>query len=263
MKKTITNCFLNAKYFHINDHIYLAKIEDKVVLLDLCKNQYILISKLIFQSIYFSINNQFEIKSGKYIPTSIKDKLPEKFDECINILLQSNVLKFGYSNPCLKRVDGTSSSVNATEIDWQAPRQSCPARKTELNLVLSAYFILIKIFFLLKIKGFHALIKFLIKNKPSVSIKKKPEDFELLIEALNKACFWFPIEVKCLEWSSALVIMGLKRRWECNIEIGIQIQPFLAHAWVVVCGKILSEKFDRQNTMTAILSEPFRSTLCF
>ena len=51
--------------------------------------------------------------------------------------------------------------------------------------------------------------------------------------------------------------MGLKRKWKCNLEIGVQNLPFAAHAWVKADDKVIADSKNLPETLSVILSEPF------
>ncbi len=53
------------------------------------------------------------------------------------------------------------------------------------------------------------------------------------------------------------VLLALRRRWKCNLEIGIQNYPF-ADAWVECDGKVVMDSQDLRTGLAIILNEPFR-----
>jgi len=124
---------------------------------------------------------------------------------------------------------------------------------------IEAYLILIYVYVTVKFFGIKHLINSIKKSSKRYSffIEDSPDNFNELVLALNKACFFFPKGVKCLEWSVALVLMGLRRKWRCNIEIGVQNIPFSAHAWVKVGDQIIADSSDLPEKLLIILSEPF------
>ena len=122
--------------------------------------------------------------------------------------------------------------------------------------IFGAYVLLIKVYFIINIFGFYSLIK-AIKRKNIGCVRKDAKEFDILATALNQACFYFPIKTKCLEWSAALTFMGLRRKWKCNLEIGVQNLPFAAHAWVKADDKVIADSHNLPETLSVILSEPF------
>ena len=95
------------------------------------------------------------------------------------------------------------------------------------------------------------------KKEESYTIPSK-EDLAELAAIVNKACFVYPARTKCLEWAITFVLLSLKRKWKCNLEIGVQNYPFFAHAWVECDGKVVMDSQDLRKGLGIILNEPFR-----
>ena len=112
---------------------------------------------------------------------------------------------------------------------------------------------------ILKKKGVYPLIKTIKKarEKNNSFLKKDAKTFNPLVAALNRACLYFPFQTKCLEWATALTLMALKRKWRCNLEIGVQNFPFAAHAWVKTYDGIVADQKELPEQLSVILSEPF------
>lgn len=243
-------------YFHTHEYIYLTYFNDEVIALDLKKDQYILLSEFS-DVVYLALNNEFNQIQGKYVLANNEDNhLPDDFDDAIEYLREMEILsKNDYSYPYIRPLKKTGFSSGASNIDWRMSSNDLDKNLTK-GMVLEAYLLLIKVYFIVKVYGFHGLIK-AIKRKHNGAVRVDSREFNVLVAALNKACFYFPVRTKCLEWSATLTLMGLKRKWKCNIEIGVQNLPFAAHAWVKADGKVIADTQNLPETLSVILSEPF------
>ncbi|MBN1684122.1 MAG: lasso peptide biosynthesis B2 protein, partial [Gammaproteobacteria bacterium] len=183
----------------------------------------------------------------------------EEMDQAIQYLIKKNILLDKlYEKPDIKKVRERGFSSGASNIDWRIQYKNFN-KKISKKLVLEAYFMLIKTHYLLKKKGFYYLIKTIKKSGQKNSDFKEIEtkEFRQLSIALDRALFYFPLRTKCLEWASALTLMGLKRGWKCNLEIGVQNMPFAAHAWVKACDGVVADQSKLPEQLSVILSEPF------
>ena len=119
---------------------------------------------------------------------------------------------------------------------------------------------LLRVNFYIKIRGFYPTIQLIKRDCKNPSNYIIPHDKELkdLANILNKACLFYPTRTKCLEWAITFVLLALKRKWKCNLEIGVQNYPFLAHAWVECGGKVIMDSQDLREELAIILNEPFR-----
>lgn len=109
-------------------------------------------------------------------------------------------------------------------------------------------------------RGFYSTIQLIKRCRESQSnyIIPPMEDLRKLANIVNKACLIHPTRTKCLEWAMTFVLLALKRKWKCNLEIGVQNYPFFAHAWVECDGKVVMDSQDLREGLAIILNEPFR-----
>ncbi|HUX80287.1 MAG TPA: lasso peptide biosynthesis B2 protein, partial [Alphaproteobacteria bacterium] len=134
-------------------------------------------------------------------------------------------------------------------------------KKISLNIqVLKALFTLIKVNLYIKIRGLYPTIQLIKKSRKNQVQYLIPTEEELndLARIVNTACFLHPTRIKCLEWAMTFVLLALKRRWKCNLEIGVQNYPFFAHAWVECDGKVVMDSQYLREDLAIILNEPFR-----
>lgn len=244
-------------YFHANKYVYLTYFNDEIIVLDLRKDQYIILPENFSEIVCLALNNKFNKVQEKYVLADNDQVLPEDFDKAIKCLQEVGILSNkAYDYPYSTQLKKGEFSAGAANIDWRMLGSDLD-NKAPKKMVLEAYFSLIKVYFILKVFGFCSLIKAIKRKGKSSCIKKDSKEFNVLVTALNKACFYFPVRTKCLEWSAALAFMGLRRKYKCNIEIGVQNLPFAAHAWVKANDEVIADTADLPKTLSVILSEPF------
>jgi len=243
-------------YFHAHEYIYLTYFNDEIIALDLRKDQYIFLSEFS-EVIYLALNNEFKQVQEKYVlAINGESCLPDDFEEAIEYLREIRILsKNTHNYPYIRPLKKGGFSAGAPNVDWRMTSSDLDNKVTK-KMILEAYILLIKVNFILKVCGFYGLVK-AIKRKGGGCIKRDAKEFNVLVTALNKACFYFPVRTKCLEWSAALTFMGLRRKWQCNMEIGVQNLPFAAHAWVKADDKVIADTENLPETLSVILSEPF------
>jgi hypothetical protein len=246
-------------YFHAGDHIYLTYFNDEVIALDLKNDEYTILSSQYSEIVDMALNNRFDYANGVYtVAGDANFILPDDFEEVISHLreigiLANEVLNSPYPSKLIKQ----ATSGGAPNIDWRMTGVDSENKST-YAMILEAYIMLVKVYSIIKIFGFYGIVK-TIKNKSDIGFNTvDAKEFDPLVDALNKACFYFPVRTKCLEWSITLVLMGMRRRWKCNLEIGVQNLPFTAHAWVAVEDKVIADTQTLPDTLSVILSEPFK-----
>jgi len=245
-------------YFHISKGIYISYFNNEFVVLDIYNDKYHILSQEVSSSVVFALDNEFKLDGDKYVSLNPKTTiLLNNFNDYVKYLIDLRILSWNnHIQPYTKEINKAKHSSGAANLDWNMPKDNFYT-KTNTFVFLEAYVILIKVYALMNIFGFRGLIKAIQYNADKNCKKVNPEEFQTLVSALNKACFFFPVRTKCLEWSGALILLGLKRKFKCNIEIGVQTIPFLAHAWVRAGDMVIADSQDLPQTLSIILSEPF------
>jgi len=231
-------------HYHLNDHIYLGQFREDLILLDTKSDKYTICFKE-FSSLLARI---LEERSSSLSPQDqfSTQKLMEEG------ILQKKEIPFPYF------IDKKIDSQGVPNVDWRLPLEN---KKVSLNFpALKAFFILVKVNYYIKWKGFYETIQLIKKVHSKQSSYKIPPESELknLANVVNKACLIYPFRTKCLEWAMTYVLLALKRGWKCNLEVGVQNYPFFAHAWVECDGKIVMDDQNLRKELAIILNEPFR-----
>ncbi len=74
-----------------------------------------------------------------------------------------------------------------------------------------------------------------------------------LVKALNAACMLYYRKTKCLEWSSALALVGYRFGYDLRLIVGVQNRPFYAHAWIEHEGHTVGDDPDLRKQLAVIL----------
>jgi len=245
-------------YFHHPDYVYIAYHNGEAVVLNLKTDQYSFLSKRLSEDLHTAITEDIHISNGKYSFTNnCRRGSTSDFDVSIQTLIAADILL-----PHLKEVPNsrplTLESIpgGASNIDWRLTSGDMIGN-IRITHIFEAYITLIKVYLIINMTGFYGLIKS-IKKRAKANMIADNEKYRPLITSINKASFYFPVRVKCLEWSATLAFMALKRSWRCNLEIGVQNAPFAAHAWVKANDQVIADSQDLPKVLSVILSEPFQ-----
>jgi len=86
----------------------------------------------------------------------------------------------------------------------------------------------------------HALVQ---SWSTSVS-PSSPDLVDQVCHAVNRACFWYPKRVLCLQRSAVTTCLLRNCGLAAQMIIGAQKCPFKAHAWTEVDGLPINERRD-------------------
>jgi hypothetical protein len=242
-------------YFRLTDHCRICYFQSDLILLDLRKDKYLILEKSISTHLIAILKHQFEVKNNKIILKNFPDKSNkiQLYKTLKKLQQQKIVTKLLYQAPEPVPQINTLPGAN---VDWRIERETLD-QTVPIALKMRAFNTLIMVYFVLNMLGFYNLIKFIGWHKKSQDTLRYDKEFlSTLTNGLNQACFYFPIRVKCLEWASAYTIMALYYGLDCKINIGVQNQPFSAHAWVESAGNIVSDNPLMKSQLPVILTAP-------
>lgn len=234
------------------DHIYITQFQDEAILLDLKRDQYLTLSEEFsgfLMNLLVGSGDTRKLPSDTHFPIANLDNIQKLIDD--KIIEEKNT-------PFPFHIDQKITSAGVSNVDWRLPLEN---KKVRLNRqVLKAIMTLLRVNFYIKVRGFYSTIQLIKKSRESQSnyIIPPQEDLRELANIVNKACLIYPTRTKCLEWSITFILLSLKRKWKCNLEIGVQNYPFMAHAWVECDGKVVMDDPDLREGLAIILNEPFR-----
>lgn len=233
-------------YYHLNDHIYITQFRDELILLDAKEDKY----TICFEQISKLFADILE-KNSPHLDDSSQDSA------YIQKLLNDRIIE-SKESPYPYHIDRKLTSEGVSNVDWRLPVKN---KKVRLDIqVLEALMTLIKVNFYIKFRGLYSTIQ-LIKRSRKINTKytiPQAEELRDLANVVNQACLTYPTRTKCLEWAMIFVLLALKRKWKCNLEIGVQNYPFMAHAWVECDGKVVTDSPELRKGLGIILNEPFR-----
>lgn len=243
-------------HYHLSDHIYITQFRDELILLDAKKDNYTICFKQLSE-LFINLLEKGNTPSKDQLISSSSAQYSSQDLAYIQKLLNDKIVdrkEFPYPF----QIDQKPSSEGVANVDWRLPLEN---KKVKLNIqVLGALLTLVKVNLYIRFKGFYSTIQLIKKSVDTQSQYTIPTDEELrdLANVVNKSCLMYPSRTKCLEWAMTFVLMALKRKWKCNLEIGVQNYPFFAHAWVECDGKVVMDSQDLREGLAIILNEPFR-----
>lgn len=241
------------QYYHLKNNIYISVFNQKPILLDTLRDRYIFIHENEFKILNYIIDNN--------ISTLKKDS------EVLNKL--ETFIHEGILNPDPQNEKfpffpfDTVESSGIFNLMWDPDKHYIQnENKTNIFLIFKTYLALFRIYTILHCKGLDSLINCIKKQKGTNCCTMVEEDkIQNLVASLNQACKMFPWRIRCLEWSSTLVFLLLKKNVKANLVIGVQTNPFLAHAWVEYNGVVINDDSSLKESLARILIEPYKERL--
>jgi len=81
-----------------------------------------------------------------------------------------------------------------------------------------------------------------VKKFKRAQCRPAPNVAELVCNAVNRACVWYPKRVLCLQRSAVTTCLLRLYGVPARMVMGAQSTPFQAHAWTEVDGSVVNER---------------------
>ncbi len=235
-------------YYHISENVRISAYNEELIVLNLVKDEYLVLSSDLAEKLRIIVKKDCGKGTNGELDHFIKQFVNEG-------ILESSV---SYT-PDPKKCDlYPVFKTGAPNIDWKVNTDGL-GYKVKLTDFLITYKVLCKVFLVSYFSSFKKLVG-LVKIKCDISDFKIPtfEEEKELVNILSATCLFFPVRVKCLEWSTTYTILAHKRKWRCNLEIGAQNLPFKAHAWAKTRNGIIDDYTDLPDMLSVLCSYPFK-----
>ena len=230
-------------YYHLCPSIYGAQFRQEVILLDVRRDKYTICSPSLSEQLLGLLDHRDAPSSSNVADLQAL---------VANGILEEKEWSYSYI------IDRKPVSIGVPNVDWRLPLTNKNVKLS--GVVLVAFMTLLRVHWTIRVLGFEQAIRLIQKARKGQLnyIIPSPDALDDLVSILNKACLIYPKRTKCLEWAMTFVLLALKRQWKCNLEIGVQNYPFMAHAWVECDGNVVMDSQDLREGLAIILNEPFR-----
>ena len=261
---------MNKIYFSLTPHTYAACFDNAIIILDSTNDKYLSFIDDAAQYFQFALSGSFQRNSdGKLVPvesinnggsefsTEFKCDL-EQLNDWIehfienNFITESSQAKRKVLAPLPLQPGGLS------DYKWDHKPSWKPFTQASKIQIIKAFFELAKTHRTMKRGGINGILDAIKKNQANHTNPYQPTDQEVgkLAAAIDAASLLYPKKTFCLAWASTFVLLALQKNWSCNLAIGIQTNPFYAHAWAQMAGKVIHDDPVIAKVLSVILKEP-------
>ena|ERR1700720_3971217 len=109
------------------------------------------------------------------------------------------------------------------------------------RLVLKSWLLLLYFACVMRFGDFKRLHRIVRKQKVKPSVKRGKTSKQLC-DAVDWACVFYFRRVLCLQRSAATAVLLRHHGWNAQMVLGVQLLPFLSHAWVEIDRRIVNDK---------------------
>lgn len=254
---------MNKTKFSLTSNIYAARFDNAIILLNSSNDKYLSFIDSAAQYFQMILSGEFQYDSNKkFLPIK---KLNGKFNSdveelnyWINHFVENNFIEECHNKEQKLIAIDPLQSGGLIEYQWDHKTSWKPFALASKLGIIKAIFELARVHKTMKQKGIGGVLNSIkkIKNKHKNLFKPTDKEIKKLASAVDAATILYPKKTFCLAWASTFVLLALKKNWKSSLVIGIQTNPFYAHAWAQIDGKVVHDDPVIAKVLSIILKEP-------
>jgi len=269
-----TNSCKNSVYFSLTPYLYAAPFENSIIILDSKADKYLSLIDDAATFFRLILEQEFIMRSdGTYHPTTHKKSDTNNEN---NENSQNNDYNYWISYFIDRQFITHSTHTQPTQLKnplqsggligyrWDTKKQWSPFSVAPIIDVIKSYWILARVHRTIKKHGILGIIKLIQNNTPRTNpLLPSSQQIEKLSASVDAASLLYPKKTLCLAWAATLVICALRKNWKMHFVIGVQTNPFYAHAWAETdAGTVVNDDPLIAQALAVILQQPYHQEGC-
>lgn len=245
--------------FTLVPHLYAARYENSIIILDSVQDKYLSVIDDAAKYLAFILEASF-IGDGEFAPVG---SAPEIDVQQLNAWIQHFSDKKLIMQSLQDGIVRTPAvqplrSGGLIEYKWDHKPSWKPFAQAKKSEIPGTVFVLAKVHRALKRHGIKGVLDLIASacNKQASYKNPTESELEVLAATVDVATMLYPKKTFCLAWAATFVLLALKKQWQCQLEIGVQTNPFYAHAWATASGKVIHDDPMIAQVLSIILKEP-------
>lgn len=242
--------------FCLTPLLYAAKCDSGIILLDLANDTYLSLKDEAAASLELILTNSFRYKDNNYLPINFNTPIDSnELNTWLTYFIEKKYIqiiskKFDY------KILSATLPGGLVDYEWNRKDIIPSSKKISKALILKSILTLLQVSVILHFSGIRGIINQIKKYKEQPLKAPSSKELSQLSGVLDIAVSIFPKKIYCLAWSSAFVLMALKRGWKCSLVIGVQSPPFYAHAWAESNNQVINDSPIIQKQLAVLVKEP-------
>lgn len=233
-------------FFTLNDLVYAVNLQDKVVILDLQLDAYIFLDQKSARAL------------KKYILSGKSD------NQKIHNLIDNKIIKL--NNETRNSYQSSSTKTKSITIEMEDRMKKYLIKDPDINSInkidcVLIWFFLIFVSIICRLGKMSLFFKFILSKRQSLNAAVDIKEIKKIAETVKYASQFMLHKVSCLEWAIACVFLGSLKKIQLDLCIGIQDEPFRAHAWVEYSGISVDDCPWRDSLYLIFSSDPSRGSM--
>lgn len=260
-RSSINQSTIKIFHFSLAPYIYATTFHNAVILLDSTADKYISLIDDAAKFLRLILATKFiQHDNNSYYPESGN---PSDNNDIYNYWISYFIeKKFIVHSTTTTTLTKPLQHGGLKEYRWDTKKASWkPFSIAPFFDVIKAYWILARVHRIIKRKGILGIITLIHTSATHISVEHIPSDQEIqtLSASVDAASLLYPKQTLCLAWAATFAVLALRRKWKINFVIGIQTNPFYAHAWAeTFSGTVINDDPLVAQALAVIFKAPYQ-----
>jgi hypothetical protein len=244
-------------HFQMVPALYAARFEDSIIILDSTNDKYLSLIDEAASYFQLILEQHLVHQDGKYIASTTSTDV-DQLNYWIDHFVENGFIIATQDKTQLKKILTPHKPGGLIEYRWDSKSSWRPFAQSSKITIIKAFFQLTWVTSSMKRKGIQEILK-AIKNPKYQTNTHIPTQQEVnqLANAVDAASILYPKKTFCLAWAATFTLLALKKKWKCDLVIGVQTNPFYAHAWAECAGKVVNDDPAIAQVLSVICKEPY------
>lgn len=243
--------------FSLAPHIYATSFDNAIIILDSAADKYISLVDDAAQFFQFILAHQFIKQDATYHATMAhEDSNNSQHNYWISYFIEK---KFIIPGTHTTHLMSPIQSGGLIGYRWDFKKSWKPFAQSSFLDIFKAYYMLARVHRIIQRKGIAGVIALVKKqyNQKNPYIPS-PEEIQKLSASVDAASLLYPKKTLCLAWATTYVALALRKNWKISLVIGVQTNPFYAHAWAETSsGHVINDDPLVAQALSIIFREPY------
>ena len=230
----VTRTADNTIRFSLLPFIYAARFEQSIIILNSNTDQYIsLIGDAARYFEYVLLHSFIKTENDAFEAVSLDQQdehiSPENLTSWITYFKENGFISLGEKST---KIPSPAKSGGLIDYAWNTKHSWHPFAQASTVTIVEAFFMLKWVHTSMKKNGVKEIFECIAKSNSSKPLTDPSEaHIKKLSAAVDAASLLYWKTTACFAWATTYTLLALKRGWNVRVAIGVQTDPFYAHAW--------------------------------
>ena len=244
-------------YFSLAPNIYASYFDGAIIILDSTSDKYL--SLIEDTAHYFKVILGFPFikeSNATYAMVGSLEHDKDQYDYWISYFIEKQFIIPSQDPGTI--IASPLQEGGLINYRWDLKKSWQPFSHASVLATAQALYTLAKVHRSIKRKGMQEIFDWISHSSLNKKLHEPSEqDLQKLSAAVDAASLLYPKKTVCFPWAVTYALLALKKGWNIQLALGVQTNPFYAHAWAQTpSGKVINDDPLVAQVLSVIFKQP-------